>query len=486
MKNKKILNTSMQAEVLTLDPRKNGGHISSVILFMLFNGLTKFKKNGSISLSLAKSYKISKDKKKYIFYLKDNIKWSDGKEITSYDFKKCWEKILIPSFPSLCTHLLYPIVNAEEIKTGKKNIDSLGVDCMDDKTLIINLNHPTPYFLSLTSFYLFFPFPYHVEDFSSVNPEKFVCNGPFKLKKWIKNKEIILEKNPFYWNKKKISFDTINIRIIDDKTHNLQMFENGQLDWINSLISPIPPENISKTKNIGGTTFCTFNTKKFPFNNKNIRKAFNCSINREDIIKNLHLKKEQIATRCIPPVMCKNKNLNLIKDNDITTAKELFKKGIQELNINSKNLKIILTFENTYKKLADLLKNRWEKLFNIKISLEPLNAKNAIVRLHKKQFQIAITMWSLFYDDPLNILERFKHKNYEKNYSNWENQKYISLLESLHTKKNKKAKKFILKEAEKLLIEENPISPIYHHNYLILKNKKTKKIFLGPLGEIIF
>ncbi|KPK32567.1 MAG: hypothetical protein AMS24_03920 [Chlamydiae bacterium SM23_39] len=486
---KHILKTSLQTEPLTLDPRKSGGHISDIILFMLFEGLTKFNKDGSISLCLAKNYTISKNKKKYTFYLKDNIKWSDGSEITSYDFKKCWEKILDPHFPSICTHLLYPIVNAEKIKQGKKDIKSFGVNCIDDKTLVINLNHPTPHFLSLTSFYIFFPLPSHVKDFSS-DPDKFVCNGPFKLKKWIKDKEIILEKNPFYHNEKKISLDLINISIIDDEVRNLQMFENEKLDWINSLISPIPLENsanlenLSSIKKIGGTTFCAFNVEKFPFNNKNIRKAFSYAINRKEIIKALYQNEEQIATRCIPPIIYKNKNLNLIKDDDPIEAKKLFQKGLQELNINSKNLNIIFTFDHINKKLADLLIEKWEKIFNIKINSEPLNSKESVVRLHKKQFQLTLTLWSLYYNDPLNILERFKHKNYEKNYSNWENKKYISLLESSYTKNDPKKRETILEEAEKILIEEIPLFPIYHHNYLILANKKIKEICLGPLGEI--
>lgn len=496
-KEKKILNISFKMDPLTLDSRKSGDLVSSAALFLLFNGLTEFTKDG-IKPALAKSYTISKDKKHYTFHLRDAT-WSDGKKITAYDFEYSWKKIIDPEFPSLCPHILYSIKNAEKAKKGKISLDEVGIKALDKKTLSIHLEHPTPYFLSLTSYCILFPVPKHIDEkfpYWESSAKHFVCSGPFTLKNWEHNNKIVLEKNPFYWNKNKIHLNGVTISIIDNENTALQMFENSSLDWVGALLSPIPLDSIPALMqkkehtitSIGGSTFCAFNIEKPPFNNKNIRQAFSMAIDRNSIVKNITQAKESIATRFIPPILMQGKNLSLLEDNNPSKAKELFEKGLEELNLKKEDIKVTFSHGTAvfYKKQAEAIQEKWQKTFGIPIELEQVEEKVIYDRLHKHNFQVAISFWVVQYNDAMNIFERFKNKSHSKNYPNWESKKYISLLNLSDNVIDTSERIKALEEAEKILAEDMPLTAIHHHNYITLTKTNIKGIFIGPLGEMHF
>jgi oligopeptide transport system substrate-binding protein len=479
----------------SLDSRKVAHVVSSKVIFSIFRGLTKYETDGNIVLDLAESYSLSDDKKTYIFKLKKDIVWSDNHPITASDFEKTWKKILSPDFPSFFPQFFYNIENAENAKKNKCSLDDIGIKAIDDKTLLIKLKYPCPFFLKLTSFCAFFPIPTHIEKNNPKWAEKtnhFVSNGPFKLKSWDHNNKIIIEKNPLYWDSKNVSIEEVHFHIIENENTALQMFETSELDWIGALYSPFPIDSIPyilqnkdhSIRELGGTTFCAFNVKKFPFNNKNMRKAFNLAINRKKIIKNITQANETIATRYIPPSICKEK-ISFFKDNDNENAKKHFEKALEELNIERKDIEIVFSYRNDllFKKQSEFLKEKWEKLFNIKIKLEKLEKKMMWTKLHNHQIQIALAHWITPYNDPTCILDRFKNKENSKNYSNFENEDYKNLLNLAKKETNNKKRDQYLKKAEAIFIEEMPIAPIYHHNTISLKKPHLKGNFVGFFGE---
>lgn len=497
-KEQKTLKISFKIDPPTLDARKSGYPESSVALYLLFSGLTELTKDG-IQPSLAKSYEISKDKKTYTFHLRDNIRWSDGEKITAYDFEYSWKKIADPKFPSLCPHLLYPIENAEEIIKKEMDVDKLGIKAVDEKTFVVKLKNPIPYFLSLTSYCVFFPVAKHIDEKYpnwESDEKHFVSSGPFALKRWHKSNKIILKKNGLYWNKNNIRLNKIHISIVDNENTCLQMFENGELDWAGAAISPLPIDSIPailkkkehKITPIGGTTFCAFNTEKVPFNNKNIRKAFSLAIDRKSIVENITQARELVATKLLPPILMNNKNIDLIEDNNISQAKELFEMGLKELDVKKEDLNITLSCGSVifFKKQAEALQEQWQKTFGIPVKLEQVEEKVMYYRLHKHSFQMAMCYWLAQYNDPMNIFERFKYKTHSKNYTNWESKKYISLLNSVDKISDGKKRMELLKKAEKILSKEVPFTTIHHHNYITLTKPNVEGIFIGPVGELHF
>jgi oligopeptide transport system substrate-binding protein len=143
------LNVNISGEPATLDPRKGADLISSSLHFMLFEGLTKITPDGSTVPAQAEKIDLSLDCKTYTFHLRE-CRWSDGTPVTAYDFEKAWKDILDPQFPAANAHLFYPIRNAEAAKKGKVTLQEVGIRVKDPKTLVVELENPTPYFLELT------------------------------------------------------------------------------------------------------------------------------------------------------------------------------------------------------------------------------------------------------------------------------------------------------------------------------------------------
>lgn len=304
-KTDKTLRISFNTTPSTLDPRKSGDFVSSTLICMLYEGLTRCLPDGSPEPALAERVVISEDAKTYLFYLR-KASWSDGRPITAFDFEKSWKKILDPAFPSICAYLLFPIKNGEKCAKGIVPLSEAGIKALDDSILCVELENPAPYFLSLTSFPLFLPVPSELEGACEQKPSCLVTSGPFLLEKFIPHSEILLKKNPNFWNEKQIDPERIHIAILPDEMTSLQMFEQGELDWLGGPFAPIPPDAVERLQNLhyissAASTLCSFNTETFPFQNEDLRKAFSYAIDRDELIQKVVPPGQTEAKRCLPP-----------------------------------------------------------------------------------------------------------------------------------------------------------------------------------------
>jgi oligopeptide transport system substrate-binding protein len=490
---------NLKHEPATLDPRKGGDVISSHMHFLLFEGLVKLNADNSISPAQAKSFEISPDGTVYTFILKDAV-WSNGMPVTAYDFEKSWKDILDPSFPSLNAHLLYPIKNAEAAKKGKLPLCQVGIVAKDAKTFVVTLEKPTPYFLDLISFCVFFPVSRQVDeehpDWAHHAGDHYVSNGPFLLKEWKHHNEIVAVRNPLYWDQNRIRPDVIHFSMIDNETTVLHMFENGQLDMIGEPLSPLPIDALPSLKKIGkffkhpigGTTMIAFNVDKVPFNNVNIRKAFAYAIDRESIVTNITQMGEIPATNAVPPILKNNRNRTFFKDGDTEKAKTLFEEGMKELGITREAFKDLSYYYSTSganHHVAQAIQQQWQHVLGVSIKIENLDHKILMDKLVKRDYLFAQSLWLAQYNDQMNILERFKFKTNAKNYSNWENPEYIQILEdSFYENGVKRAE--ILERAEEIFLSEMPICPIYHWDMPYIVQPHLSNVKITPIGDLVF
>ncbi|MES2344414.1 MAG: peptide ABC transporter substrate-binding protein [Chlamydiota bacterium] len=472
----KTLRFSVNRDPSTLDPRKGGDIVASLFHFLLFEGLTITAKDGSVRPALAEKIDISEDRLTYTFHLRD-AKWSDGNPITAEDFEKTWKNHLDPSFPSPNAHLFFPIKNAESAKRGQTPLNDVGIRAIDLKTFEVTLNAPTPYFLEIAAFCSFAPIPTQIAhdypDWADKLGEHFVCNGPYILKNLKHNQECVLVKNPHYWNANAPYIDTLHINIIDNEMTTLYMFENGMLDFIASDLSPIPLDALKEYSSHqmlsticeAGTTVCFFNTESFPFKNVHMRKAFALAMNREEIVKNISEVNETAALGPVP-IALKQLEKSFFKDHDVEQAKLHLQCGLEELGLSSVQElgEIVYCYPGTEKdrKTALAIQQQWFKTLGIRVKLEQFEYKTLQSKLYTRSYTVAQGLWLAQYMDQMSILERFRSKLNVKNYSGWENTTFVKLLEDSNYAKTTEERLRILDEAETLLVEHMPVSPIFH------------------------
>ena len=151
----RMLNLSFQ-NVRSLDPRIGVDYPSSFAVKMLFEGLTRLGLDKNIEPAIAQSWEISEDQTQYTFHLRA-CTWSNGDPVTAEDFIYTWKKVLDPRFATTAIHNFYPIKNVQAIIQGKQDIDEIGAKAIDSQTLVIDLEHPTPYLLEVLATSAFLP-----------------------------------------------------------------------------------------------------------------------------------------------------------------------------------------------------------------------------------------------------------------------------------------------------------------------------------------
>jgi len=493
------IHLNLKNEPATMDPRKGGDVISSHMHFLLFEGLVKLNKDHSITPAQAKSFEVSADGTVYTFTLRDAM-WSNGAPVTAHDFEKSWKDILDPNFPSPNTHLLYPIKNAEAAKQGKVALSEVGITATDEKTLVITLEKPVPYFLDLISFCVFFPVSRDIDErypeWAHSAGEHYVSNGPFLLKEWKHNNEIVVVRNPHYWDKNRVRPDFIHFSMIDNEMTTLQMFEKGELDMVGEPLSPLPTDAIASLKKkarihtapVAGTTMITFNVDRAPFNNTKVRKAFAYAIDRASIVKNITQMDEIAATNIIPPILKNNRNRSFFKDHDESQAKTLLEEAMRESGLSKTIFDNIVYYYSTSDlnhKIAQAIQQQWQRVLGVQIKIENCDHKILMDKLIKRDYAFAQSLWVAQYNDQMNILERFKSKKNAKNYCQWENPEYIRLLENSFYENGVK-RAAVLEKAEEIFIDEMPICPIYHWDMVYVVQPYLTNVQMSPIGDLIF
>ncbi len=433
-----VLRINIHQEPSTTDPGLAEDNVSGAITRATFDGLTRLDKDAKPMNSVASDVKVSEDGLTYTFTIRDS-KWSNGDAVTAHDFEFAWKRALDPKTASNYAYQLYYVKNGQKFNEGKGSADEVGVKALDDKTLEVKLENPTPFFLELTSFYTYYPVNKKVVE---ANPKwaneaaTHVGNGPFKMTVWEHKSKIVLEKNENYWDKDAVKLDKIEMAMIEDENTELSMFENGELDWAGQPLGSLPTDAVPALKDAGKLVihpkatmyWYKFNTEKAPFNNAKIRKAFAYAVNRQLIVDNITQAGQVPALGLLPQPMAVKPD-GYFKDNDVETAKKLLEEGMKELGI--KELPPITLSYNTverHKKIAEAIQDQWKKALGIEVKLMNKEMKVHLEDMHQGNFQIARLGWNADFNDPINYMEMYRDKKGGNNDTNWENARYKELI----------------------------------------------------------
>ena len=497
VQNSNVLRISLPRPTLMLDPRIGTDRTSGTVIRALYEGLMRLDPSGNPAPATAEEVLISNDGKTYTFRLRPTY-WTNGQPVTAQDFMYSWKKILEPSFHTVFDYLLYPIRNARLVKAGKLPPDALGIRAINDHVLVIELENPLPQFLELCCLWIYSPL---CKDLDRTRPgwayygdHNYVCNGPFKLKKWSRKGDIQIVKNETYWDKDKVQIEQIDISIIEDPNAALQLFDQGELDWVGEPLSETPmclfkkPRPDLHTQAMSAVQWFSINVQHPPFGSAKVRKALSFAIDRSAIIREV-LSGDERASHSILPASLSLLDPSKPLKYDLEKAQKLFQEGLEEQGLTVSSLKpirIMVYDQDPHRSIAQAVVHSWESAFHIPFVLDVVRWHEFFERLGKSSHDILANVWYSWYKDPMYSLGVLQTDTNTINSAKWSNDKFSAFLTQAETAQDSSERESYLREAEALVIDEMPIIPVFDYTSRYLKNEAFDNIYVTHLGTVDF
>ena len=488
------------AEPQTLDPRKMTGLPEAIIAAQISEGLTTLDSHGSPLPAAAERWSISADGLVYTFNLRPAARWSNGDRVTARDFAYAWTTALSPELASEYAYQLFYIKNGEAYSKGLAAADTLGIKVLDDHTLEVTLEHPTAYFLSLLAFHTYYPV--HAAT-AAANPKwaaegkTIVGNGPFTITGWQHNSSIDFGPNKFYWDAAKVRISRLEFILTESSATELALFDNNQLDMGgNPPSSEIPrllKEKVLTITPYAGTYFIAFNVTNPPFDNLLVRKAFSLAIDRGSIIRNITRGQQRVALAWVPyglPDAAQDSDFrqtggSYLTDNDGAAARQFLAEAGYPEGRGLPPVTLIYNTNEMHKAIAEALQEMWKKNLGVQVSLANQEWKVFLDNRHKGYFQMARHGWIGDYADPMTFIDVFMSDS-GNNDAQYRNPAYDQLVKTAKGSSNPVVRMEAMHAAERLLLDEAVLAPIYFYTKLLLVKPHVKGFVQTSLGIVYF
>ena len=459
----------------TLDPHLSEGVPAGNIIRDLFQGLTTETPSGEVIPGAANRWDISRDGMTYTFYLRPEARWSNGDPVTAEDFVYGLQRSTDPATGSKYGHILEPILNSAQVLSGELPSEALGVSALNAHTVQIQLNDPTSYFLTLLTHSS--TFPVHrasIEQWGSqhVRPGRLVSNGAYQLYEWTVQSRIVLARNPYYWDAANMQIDNVIYYPIVDAGAELNRFRAGELDWTfevpNSQFDWLQ-ENYADTLVIEpwlGTYYLGYNLEQTPFdNNLALRQALNLAIDRDLLTDKVTRFGEIPSFNLVPQGMpdYTHASLDYAAWNQAERIAEAQRLYMQAGYSENRPLRIELRYNTNenHKKIALAVAAMWKQNLGVQTTL--INEEWKVFLQNRSQARITQLFragWIGDYRDAYTFLEIFKSDN-GQNHTRYNNPSYDRLLEQISSERIATRRARLMREAERMLLADQPIIPLY-------------------------
>jgi len=461
------------AEPETLDPAIITGQPEGRIAQALFEGLLSFGPDGKPVPGVAESWEISPDGKTYTFHLRRNAQWSNGTPLTARDFVASWKRVLTPETGALYNYILFPILHAEDYAEGRiADFSEVGVKALDDHTLMVTLENPTPYFLDLCAFVTYQPVPVaQIEKLgdSWIKPKNIIGNGAYILEKWRINDVIRLRKNPAYWDAKNVSLETIDILPIAKAGTAFNFYAGGMADLLmdKGLAPPQLLDTLKTRKDFHaspflGIYFLRFNCARPPFDDPKIRRAFAMAVDKSILTNKITRAGELPATSFVPPGLEGYTSPEAPSFDPKEAARLLAEAGFPK-GSGFPLVTYLYSEGEINEAIAVELQNMWKTHLGIHVNLARQEWKVYLNSMNTLDYDICRSSWVGDYPDPMTFLDMFLTDG-GNNRTGWSSPDYDRLIREAHAEADSQRRAHLLFEAEKLLIDTQvPVVPIFYY-----------------------
>ncbi|OOE12158.1 peptide ABC transporter substrate-binding protein [Fictibacillus arsenicus] len=492
-----VLNILDGEEIPSMDSSQATDSVSFEVMNNVMEGLYRLDKDNKPTPGVALEHKTNEDGTVYTFTLNPEAKWSDGSKVTANDFVYSWRKALHPDTLSEYAYIMGPVKNANAIQTdgdplfGK--VEELGVKAVDESTLEVTLEAPAPYFLGLTGFATFYP---QKEEFVKAQGDKYALeantllyNGPFVLNEWKHNEGWQYKKNDNYWDKDAVKLDEINVKIVKDVATSVNLYETGQTDITGLSMEYVDQYKDHEDLYTRGEATVFFlrlnqNSKNSDaLKNANIRKAIDMAYDKQSMVDVLLNNGSTPAYYLVPGEFTPGPDgEDFRKTNgnfggyDLEKAKELWAAGLKELGKETVELELLNYDSDGAKKMGEFFKNQLEKnLPGIKVSIKAQPFKQKLELESKGEYDFSYAGWGPDYQDPMTFLDMFVTDG-AHNQMGYSNPDYDKLINDAKKEMDQEKRWEMMLEAEKVLFEDQAISPLYQRGVTGLQKPYVKDL----------
>lgn len=458
---------AIQSETGGLDP---AGTIALTYLTYSVTALDElltFREDGSIEYRAATSYEVDEQYKNWTFHLRKDARWSDGSLVKAEDFLNTIRRALDPKSGSGYANYLFPIQNAEEIYQGTMKMDTLGVEIVDDFTLVFHLKEPCTYFLNLLRLPVYTPScsTYATETKSGwdKNPKTSVSNGPFYLEEYVPQQYFVLRKNEQYWNAESIHLEKITYRFFENQQSMQSAYETNEVDVATSLSSTVGDlyagkDDLKITDSIA-TRYIYPNLEVEPLNDVRVRKAINLAIDREALTKMVGPDTEPTVNFVAKRMKNSSTGMYFVEE-----AEPPFEENVEEARRllseagypNGEGFPV-LTYKYPAIELdsdtAQVIQEQLKQNLNIEIRLQSQELQTNYANRRAGDFELCRMNWTADFADPYTYLSMLL-SNGTYNCSGVNDATYDALVEASNVETNEERRNELLHQAEQWAVGE--------------------------------
>ncbi|MBP8257660.1 MAG: peptide ABC transporter substrate-binding protein [Opitutaceae bacterium] len=484
------LHMAISAEPRDLDPHILVAYNDMTVCLALFEGLVAVDETTSRpEPACAERWQESGDGRTWTFFLHKGMKWSDGHPLGADDFVHAFRRALSPRLGSEYAYVLFPIEGAEAYNSGKNpDASSIGVRAIDNDTLEIRLNAPTPTLLAILALPVSVPVPRHVierlgamDDRANrwTRPNHIVSNGPFRVTEWTPNKRIVTVRNPNFRDNASTQLSSVIFYPYESATAQETAFRAGQIH----LTSEIPISKIASYKSgpeasslrldpFLETGFFRFNVDRGPLKDPRVRSALARALDRRTLVDRVALAGQQPAHSLTPPNTAGYTAAAGIPDDFEAARRLLAEAGFP----GGKGFPIleIMSFTNELnQRLMEAIQQMWKRELGVNVTLALKEQRVWLDDERERNYAISCARWIGDYVDPGTFLDMFL-SNSGNNATGWSNPDYDHLVRSAATETDGPRRYALFQEAEAILMREAPIAPLYHGTRPYLINPTVK------------
>jgi oligopeptide transport system substrate-binding protein len=466
-----VLRRGIGGEPATLDPGEAADVFSFEVIRDLYEGLTTETPDGTVVPGVAASWTVDTTGTKYTFDLRVDAKWSNGARVRAIDFVEAWRRVVDPKQASPVADTLRSIEGAAAIIAGQSPPTSLGVSAIGESVLVVKLERPAPFFPQVLTHSATFPV-YSEDTARTHNPKNWVSNGPYVLSNWTPGSNIKLNRNPLYWDHSNVQIPAVEYIPIPDENAEYRQYRAGQLDITQSV--PSSALNSIKAERPNelfvapflATAYYALNLRSPYFiENLNLRKSLAFAIDRKVLEATILPFGQRPAYGFVPPGTWNYESQSwewhgLSDSERIQEARRLY--ALAGFSKNHRlHLRVLFNSNNSIKQVAIAIASMWKQTLGVDTELMDEEYRVFLdTRRNTSRWEVARLGWTADYNDAGNFLDILRSGS-PNNDARYDRAEYNELLDRAATVVDATKRRELLQNAEKMMLSDYPILPIY-------------------------